>query len=116
VKLQLLPGTYSVCRLPAGAEVPAKFFSLTRTAEELSLVCLAGEEPEGARLESGWGCFRVAGSLDFALTGILSSIAAPLAEAGVSIFAISTFDTDYVLTREIKKAQEVLSRAGFDWA
>lgn len=94
--------------------MPSTFFSVTRTADELSVVCLAGSEPPDARVQSGWSCFRVAGSLDFALTGILSSIAVPLAAAGVSIFALSTFDTDYVLVREMEKAREALRSAGFE--
>lgn len=115
MKLELLPGNFSVCRLPAGAPLPRDFFSVTRTGEELSVVCLEGKEPVGARVETGWRCFRVAGTLDFALTGILSSIAAPLATAGVSIFAVSTFDTDYVLVRDLPGARAALLAAGFDF-
>jgi len=113
MRLEVLPGLFSVCRLAADAPVPSSFFSLTRTAEELSVVCAAGSEPSGGRVESGWSCLRVAGTLDFALTGILASIASPLAREGVSIFALSTFDTDYVLVREIEKAREALRSAGF---
>ncbi len=78
------------------------FVSVTRTSDELSLVVAEEAVPRGAtadglRVQSGWRCLKVAGPLDFSLVGILASLAVPLAEAGVSIFAISTFDTDYLL-------------------
>ena len=117
--LALLPGRFAVCQLPADEAVPAwatggPFSSVTRTPGELSIVCAEGLAPEGARCEGGWRIFQVAGPLDFSLTGILAAIATPLAGAGVSIFAVSTFDTDYVLVREEKlaKAVEVLGAAG----
>jgi len=77
-------------------------------------VCAEGLAPEGTKCESGWRIFQVAGPLEFSLTGILAAIAAPLANAGVSIFAISTFDTDYVLVKEenLARAVEALRGAG----
>ena len=113
-ELRLLAGRYAVCRLAADADVPAAFFSVTRTADELSLVCAEQQAPEEARCERGWRIFQVAGPLEFSLTGVLAAIAAPLADAGVSIFAISTFDTDYVLVKEddVAKAVEALRAAG----
>jgi uncharacterized protein len=117
--LHLLPGRYSVCRLAADAEVPAwaaggAFSSVTRTGDELSVVCATDLAPEGTRCEGGWRIFQVAGPLDFSLTGVLAAIAAPLADAGVSIFAISTFDTDYVLVKEenLAKAVDALRAVG----
>ena len=117
--LHLLSGRFAVCRLPADAEVPAwasggPFSSVTRTSDELSVVCAEGLAPEGVRCENGWRAFQVAGPLEFSLTGILAAIAAPLADASVSIFAISTFDTDYVLVKEenLAKAAEALRAAG----
>jgi hypothetical protein len=117
--LDLLPGRFAVCRLPADADVPAwarggPFNSITRTSDELSVVCAEGLAPEGTRCENGWRVFQVAGPLEFSLTGVLSAIAAPLASAGVSIFAISTFDSDYVLVKEenLAKAVEALRAAG----
>lgn len=87
---------------------------MTRTADELSIVL-----PEEARrpewqAETGWRALRVEGTLDFALTGILASLAAPLARAGVSLFAVSTFDTDYVLIRErdLETAKAALAADG----
>ena len=113
-ELRLLAGRYAVCQLAADAEVPPAFFSVTRTADELSVVCAEEQAPEGARCESGWRILQVAGPLEFSLTGVLAAIAAPLAEAGVSIFAVSTFDTDYVLLKEtdVATASAALRDAG----
>ena len=105
IELAVLPGRLDVCRLEAGAAPPAwaaggPLWSITASADELSVVCAEGRAPEGVRREGGWRALKVAGPLDFALTGVLSGVAGPLAEAGVSIFAVSTFDTDYVLVKE----------------
>ena len=88
--------------------------SVTRTANELSVVCPARAVPDGTECETGWRIFKVEGVLDFALTGILCSVVKPLAEAGVSIFALSTYDSDYVMVKEenIEKAADVLTAAG----
>jgi hypothetical protein len=116
--LVLLAAPYAVCRLPAGAAAPAwavgEFASVTRTAEELSVVCREEAVPQGVRCERGWRCLRVAGTLDFALVGVLVSLVVPLAEAGVAVFAVSTFDTDYLLVKEddLAKAAEALVAAG----
>jgi|SRR5579864_8668 len=103
MKLELLSGEFTIARLEAGDELPAwargEFVSLTRTAEQLSIVCSSANVPDEVLAERGWRAMRVAGRLDFSLTGLLASIADPLARAGISIFAISTFDTDYVLVR-----------------
>lgn len=105
--LDIVPGAFSVVRLPPGNAVPVwaeeggSFTSITRTEAELSVVCESARVPEGvAPREDGWGALRVRGPLDFGLTGILSAVAAPLAAAGVPIFAVSTFDTDYVLVKQ----------------
>lgn len=103
----MLPDTFAVCRLEPEAPLPAwaiqgAFFSLTRTAEELSLVVAQEQIPSEIASERDWKALKVEGPLDFALTGILVSLCAPLAEAGVSVFALSTYDTDYLL---IKAAQ-----------
>jgi hypothetical protein len=103
--LILLPDTFAVSRLDAGDAVPAwattgQFFSITRTAEELSVICPHNLVPDGIRCERGWRCFRVAGTMDFTMTGVVASLVTPLAEAGVSVFVVSTFDTDYLLVKE----------------
>ncbi|WP_428847046.1 ACT domain-containing protein [Rhizohabitans arisaemae] len=120
MKLALLSGEYSVCGLPAGSAVlvppgPAELYGVIVTVDEVSVVCAAGEEPEGAKVESGWSALRVVGQLDFSLVGILSALTAPLAEAGVSVFALSTFDTDYLLVRtaDLPRAVEALRARGY---
>jgi len=118
--LQELPGIFAVCRLGPDATVPAwawqgPLVSVTRTMDELSIVCAeATVPPDGVQVERGWRAFRVAGRLDFALVGILARLTAPLAEAGVSVFALSTFDTDYLLVRaaDVDRAAEALRAAG----
>ena len=115
--LTVLPDDLAVCRLPAGAEAPAwldgeVFASVTRTPEETSVVCRAGVVPQDVRVEAGWRALRVAGPLDFALTGVLLSLLEPLAAAGVPVFALSTFDTDYLLVREAALDDAVAALAG----
>src|SRR5437588_2385958 len=117
--LVLLDDTFSVCRLAADAPVPGwvgagPFVSITRTADELSVVCRQEAVPEGVRCERDWRCLRVAGILDFSLVGVLASLLGPLADAGTSIFVVSTFDTDYLLVKEqdLQRAVEVLRRVG----
>jgi hypothetical protein len=94
--------------------VAGDFFSVTRTKEELSLVCPQEMVPEGTHCEKDFRSIKVEGPLDFSLTGILSSLTIPLAQAGISVLAISTFDTDYLLLKEqyLQRASEVLSKAG----
>jgi uncharacterized protein len=121
MKLVVLDDELAVARLDATDPAPAwaeqgSISSVTRTAEELSVVCAAAAIPAHVQAERGWRCFRVAGRLDFSLTGALASIAGPLAAADVSIFAISTYDTDYILVREqtVAAAIECLRAAGHD--
>ena len=117
--LSLLSGTFAVCRLDPSEGVPAwatggPLLSLTRTADELSVVCRQDVVPESVLCEPGWRCLRVVGTLDFSLVGVLTSLLMPLAEAGVSVFTLSTFDTDYVLVKEtdLERAVEALRRPG----
>jgi hypothetical protein len=105
LSLRVLPGRFAVCRLGPGAPVPgfltgSSFWSVTRTADELSLVLPEQNVPPDWQAEGGWKCLQVQGPLPFALTGILAGLSTALASAGVSLFAISTYDTDYVLVRE----------------
>ena len=115
--LTVLPDALAVCRLPAGAEAPAwlvgeTFASFTRAPDETSIVCRAAVVPEGVRVEAGWRALRVAGPLDFALTGILASLLVPLAAARVAVFALSTFDTDYLLVRDTALGDAVAALVG----
>lgn len=119
MNLTVLDGSFAVCQLEPDAELPAwaagsGLWSITRTADELSVVCARDRVPPGVRREDHWRCIQVQGPLDFALTGILSSIAQPLAMAGISIFAISTYNTDYLMVKNEKvgHAIEVLELAG----
>lgn len=118
--LIVLPGVFAVCRLDRDAADPgwletAGFRSVTRTDDELSIVCDAEVVPADVRAVRDWRALRVEGVLDFAETGVLSSIATPLAGAGVSLFAVSTHDTDYVLVRQadLERAVVTLRGAGF---
>ena len=117
--LSVLPDSFAICRLDADAPIPPwasarDVFSITRTHDELSIVCQQRVAPADVRCERDWRALRVDGTLDFALTGILASLASPLADAGISIFAISTFDTDYLLVKAttLPRAVQVLSAAG----
>jgi hypothetical protein len=116
--LEILAGLYAVCRLEPDAELPAwaegPFVSLTRARGELSVVCVQDGVPPAVRAERDWRCLRVRGPLGFGLTGILASLASPLASSGVSIFVVSTFDTDYLLVqqRDLDRAVHALERAG----
>jgi hypothetical protein len=119
LRLRIIPGIFAVCRLGPDDAVPSGIaagglLSITRTPEELSIICREEVVPEGARCEKGWKCLVVEGPLPFSATGILASLAGPLAEAGISIFAVSTFDTDYLLVPEpqIARAVAALEAAG----
>ena len=120
MNLELLNGRLSICRLDASAPLPdwaasvCEFTSITRTADELSIVFPESAIPSGVACEAGWRIFKIRGPLDFALTGVLASIAEPLAQSGIAIFAISTFDTDYVMVKEsaVEAALQALLAAG----
>jgi hypothetical protein len=119
LSLEIVPGTYAVCRLDASDPLPAwvgssPFVSVTRTEAELSVVCPGGAVPGGVRSEPGWRCLRVVGPLGFGMTGVLASLAVPLASSGVSIFVVSTYDTDYLMVqeRDLARGVDALERAG----
>lgn len=119
LRLRVLPGELAVARLEPGAAFPTwarggPLQVVTRTPRECSLVCDWNEVPAQVRREGPFRALEVEGPLDFALTGILSALLAPLAEAGLSVFALSTFDTDYVLVRteRLEEATRALEAAG----
>lgn len=122
--LLVLPDRLAVCRLPPDAPLPALppdgFWSVTRTSEEMSVIlpetAIPQEQETEWKIEAGWRALRVEGTLDFSLTGILASIAEPLAESGVPLFALSTYDTDYILIRDadLKWAKSALSASGHE--
>ena len=122
MNLTILDPVFSVLKLPQAATVPpwalnCHLFSITRTDEELSIVCPAScltVDELFEDLETGWKCLKVEGVLAFSLTGILSSLAKPLAEHDISIFAVSTYKTDCLLVKSlsIEKAKAVLEQEG----
>jgi len=117
--LTLLPEPLAVCRLDAGEPVPvwataSAWWSITRTPEELSVVCAEALVPAGVSASRGWRALRFAGPLPLDQTGILASVTGPLAAARISVFAVATFDTDYVLIPDAQRpaAIEALEHAG----
>lgn len=102
LNLVLLADTYAVCRLDPRIPIPAwafagGFSSVTRSDDELSIVCPRRVVPEGIVSHDGWRCFKVEGPLDFSMTGVISTLSMPLASAGISIFVVATYETDYLL-------------------
>lgn len=119
LSLTVVKGSFAVCKLDNDAPFPAwatagDLSSITRTADELSIVCPQSAVPDDIQCERGWRCVRVAGAVPFSVVGVLASLVTPLAEAGISVFTISTFDTDYLLVKEeaFEKALGALRRAG----
>ena len=107
--LRLLAGELSILRMAPDAAVPAwlpsapnPLVSVTRTRHELSIICPSAAVPENVLCEAGWRAFTIEGKLELSAVGVLSGILDPLAKAGISILAFSTFDTDYVLVREAR--------------
>jgi hypothetical protein len=120
--LDLLPGEYAVCRLPAGSTLPASLtagpddksvISVTWGVDELSVICPNDRVPADAIADTAWRCLRVA-DLNLAMTGVLASLVGPLAEARVNIVTFSTYDTDYLLvpTVRLTEAVNTLTAAG----
>ncbi|MFN8597891.1 MAG: ACT domain-containing protein [Anaerolineae bacterium] len=116
--LSVVPDVLVICRLERDAVIPAwatgEFVSITRTSDELAIVCAERDVPSGVKADRGWQALKIEGPLDLSLTGVLASIAMPLAEAKINLFAISTFDTDYVLVKadRVAEAIAVLRNAG----
>ena len=103
-----------MCRLAPDAAIPAwalegEFFCVVRTRDELSIVCVEDRMPDGARVERGWAALKLEGPFPFSMTGVLASFLQPLAEAKIPIFAISTFDTDYILLKRETVPQAVIA-------
>ncbi len=127
-KLEVLPSTFAICRLDADANVPewatGEFLSITRTPDELSIICRQGNVPENLQSELGWRCLRVAGRLKFSMVGVIASLAGTLAAANISVLVVSTFDTDYLLVKEgnleaavaslVEAGHAVSNQVGFD--
>ncbi|MBL4931393.1 ACT domain-containing protein [Clostridium paridis] len=112
LELKLLEKYYGVCRLSSEDEIPrwalqSDIYSITKTHDELSIVCNEEHIPEGIECEKQWRALKVQGPLDFSLIGILSTISRALAQQRISIFAISTYDTDYILVKDDKRNEAV---------
>ncbi len=117
--LVLEPWALSVCRLDPGAPWPpvpprTPVHSVTRTPDELSVVCVAGHEPQGAEVEPGWRALRIVGQMALDMDGVVASVTVPLAEADVGVFVVSTYDTDLVLVKgaDLDVAFPALESAG----
>ncbi len=118
--LAILDGEYAIHRLSPEQGIPSSllkgdFFSITKTDEELSIVCDARLPIASEKSEPGWACIKVLGPLDFALTGILAKISSVLAAAEISVFALSTYDTDYILVKSntLLATKNALQKAGY---
>lgn len=119
LKLTILQSNYVVCRFEPQAVVPAwamqgDFFTVSRTQEELSIVCQARLIPSDIKAEKEWRVFKIEGSFAFTQIGILNSVTSVLANNGISLFAISTFDTDYIMVKgvDLDRAIVALKQAG----
>jgi hypothetical protein len=117
--LELLPDHLAICRLPAGSDVPSwamsgSIHSVSWTKNETSIICMEANVPEDVHSERGWRALMIGGPLSFELTGILVKVAQPLADSGIPIFVLSTFDTDYILVKNssLEAAVEALIKSG----
>ncbi|WP_446897127.1 ACT domain-containing protein [Clostridium sp. LBM24168] len=121
LKIRLLKEKFCVCRLNRDEDIPKwikddEFYSVTRTSEELSIVCVQNDIPDDIQCEKDWRILKIQGPLDFSLIGVLASISNILSENDISIFAISTYDTDYILVKnsDISNAVNSLSNSGYE--
>ena len=123
LRISVVPGRLAVCRLPPSEPLPAwaaatekgsSFLCVVRTADELSVVCAEEQLPPGVACERGWRALKLEGVFDFSCVGVLVTLAAPLADEGISLLAVSTYNTDYVLVREqdLEAALLALARRG----
>ncbi len=117
LNLSLLKERYGICVLPNTAQIPdwaltESLVSITRTKKELTIVCRQDVIPSQCQSDLNWRCFRVDGSFDLNQIGVISSLSSPLAEAKISIYVISTFNTDYFLVQEEKVEQTISILSG----
>ena len=123
VELRPLPGDYVIARLPATARVPITllsappsggYVSITRTPQELSIVCLSEHAPDEAEIDGTWRALYASGPIPFGLTGVVTSLVAPLSAAGCAVFVISTFDGDVLMVQSAdhERARILLTEAG----
>lgn len=116
--LKLLPADYAIWQLPSDAPTPmldqSAFSAVIRTATELSGVCDTTQAPAGATIDAGWRCLQFVGPFDLSLTGIMVQVATPLAQAGVPVFTLATYNTDYILvpSAHLAEACYAIQQAG----
>ena len=120
IKLKILDNVFTIHRLSADTFIPpqiykSEFYSIVKTDDEVSIVCDSTIQLPAEETNTGWKCIKFIGPLDFSLTGILSGISTVMADSKISIFAVSTFNTDYILveTSKIKKAKQALIESGY---
>lgn len=122
MKLTLFPDRLAVCRLASDSPLPqwpaSGFISITRTPDELSVVCDESAVPDDVVAERGWRALQLEGPIPFEVTGVAASLTAPLAANGISLFLISTYDTDWLLVKDavLDRAIAALGTAGFEIA
>jgi hypothetical protein len=121
IKLEILEPLFGIVKLEQNSNIPKwvaneYFYSITKTAAEISVVCLQRNIPDNKICEKDWKVIKIAGSLDFSMVGIISKLSTVLADGGISIFVISTYDTDYILIkkRDIENTIELLKEAGYN--
>jgi hypothetical protein len=119
VTLRRFEGLYATVRLPAGSAIPSwadgdGFVSISRTPDELSVVCRSDRVQDGMQADMDWRCWQFAGPFAFSETGIAAAVLAPLAEAGIGVFLVSTYDTDYLLVKAANATatEAALTKAG----
>ena len=119
IRLKKLPGSYAISQMPPGNSIPdwvdgEGFVSICRTADELSLVCLAERVPKTVRSDRGWICFMFHGPFEFDAAGVLLSVLQPISENEIGVLALSTFDGDLILLKEedVNKAVNLLAEKG----
>jgi uncharacterized protein len=122
VKLSLFPERFAVCRLHANDPVPqwprGAFVSITRTPDELSIICDEAAVPDDVQAERGWRAFQVHGPIPFEVTGVAAGLTTALAANGISVFLVATYDTDWLLVKEstLERARAALRAAGYEIA
>jgi len=117
--LSVIRDTFAVCRIDAFKDIPdsvlgSSFFSVTRTADELSIICPEKNIPQESMAETSWRCLKIHGPLDFTTTGIISSLTTTLAQENISVFVFSTYDTDYIMIKDhdLNRAIDTLTKGG----
>ena len=124
MRLTVLAPMFAIVRLAPDSRIPAwatggTFYSLTQTAEELSIVCVQSHVPADVeKAERDWRCLKLEGPISFSVTGVVASLSKPLADAGIGIFIVSTYDTDYLLVKsaDLTRTLATLRAAGYEVA